>query len=80
MKKKNKIVITFEYDSKGELAPTGMKINTKSNTFELILAAIRLWEIANDDAKKATGEGLVTPIRNAIACYVENIKHEAEGD
>lgn len=80
MKRKNKITITFEYEDKKALAPTGMKIDTKGNTFELILAAMRLWEIANEDSKKATGEGLVTPIRNAIACYVENIRHEAEGD
>lgn len=80
MKKKNKIVITFEYEDKKALAPTGMEIDRKGNTFELMLAAIRLWEIANEDSKKATGEGLVTPIRNAIACYVENIKHEMEGD
>ena len=80
MKRKNKITITFDYAHKDDVAPTGMKIDTKGNTLELILAAMRLWEIANEDSKKATGEGIVTPVRNAMAYWMEAIKQEVEKD
>ena len=54
----SKIVLKFDYEE-DTLVPSGLKIETNCNLVDEIIGAIRLWEIANDRAKEATGDTLL---------------------
>lgn len=69
---KNTIKITLNYE-KGQYSPSGIHIDSSCTIMDMIMAAMRLYNLANEKSKMGTGEDVLPSLVRAIDYYAKNM-------